>query len=205
MSLEAEAQDSAKQMIDAYAQAILAGRANAVTAAQSVSNAVANALSAQNPTLNIAVNPIGAIVGTVNSVVNSIGKVPANANGTLNAAPAFIAGEQGPELIARRAAAYATGTTNSTDFFIAGEHGPELIIGEQGSTVFPTEETDRLIASLNNRERRFPVLPGFGDSKDSDTNYSSKQEKHVYIHLDGMGTIELTGHGMNEDIVLDFL
>lgn len=201
MSLETEAKESANKMIDSYAQAILAGRSSAVTAAQSVSNAVASVLSGQNPVLN----SIGSVLGNITSAVNTVVKVPANANGTLNAAPAFIAGEQGPELVARRAAAYATGTTNSTDFFIAGEHGPELIIGEQGSTVFPTEETDRLIASLNNRERRFPVLPNFGDSKDSDTNYSSKQEKHVYIHLDGMGTIELTGHGMDEDTVLEFL
>jgi hypothetical protein len=41
--------------------------------------------------------------------------------------------------------AYAGGTTDSANAFIAGENGPELIVGAQGSTVFPASETDRII------------------------------------------------------------
>lgn len=44
--------------------------------------------------------------------------------------------------------AYATGTTKSEDAFIAGENGPELIIGRPDSEVFPTGETDRLIDAI---------------------------------------------------------
>lgn len=36
--------------------------------------------------------------------------------------------------------------------FVAGENGPELIVGKQGSTVFPTEETDKIIDALNGME-----------------------------------------------------
>lgn len=42
---------------------------------------------------------------------------------------------------------HAGGTTDAENVFIAGENGPELIVGKQGSTVFPTEETDRILAS----------------------------------------------------------
>ena len=44
---------------------------------------------------------------------------------------------------------HAGGTTNAEDVFIAGEEGPELIVGKQGSTVFPTEETEKIIDALN--------------------------------------------------------
>ena len=50
---------------------------------------------------------------------------------------------------------YATGTTSSDENFIAGENGPELIVGHPDSTVFPTDETDRIvdaIGTLHNRD-----------------------------------------------------
>lgn len=44
---------------------------------------------------------------------------------------------------------HAGGTTDAEDAFIAGENGPELIIGKQGSTVFPAEETDRILQAIS--------------------------------------------------------
>jgi hypothetical protein len=45
--------------------------------------------------------------------------------------------------------AYAGGTTNSTGAFIAGENGPELVVGAPGSTVFPASETNRIIDAFS--------------------------------------------------------
>lgn len=50
--------------------------------------------------------------------------------------------------------ANATGTTNAADAFIAGEDGPELIIGKAGSTVFPADETDRIINAVTDNDNR---------------------------------------------------
>lgn len=44
---------------------------------------------------------------------------------------------------------HAGGTTDAENAFIAGENGPELIVGKQGSTVFPTEETDRILQAIS--------------------------------------------------------
>lgn len=44
---------------------------------------------------------------------------------------------------------YATGTVNAPNMFIAGEQGPELIVGAQGSTVFPSEETQKILSAAN--------------------------------------------------------
>lgn len=138
MNLDTEAAASATATITSYADSIRAGKSGAVAAAQEVANAVSAALASANTTVNISTS----------------GSVTGHAKGTTNAESVFAAGEEGPELIARPAAAYANGTTNSTDFYMAGENGPEFIVGQQGSTVFPTEETDRLIRALGGMEEK---------------------------------------------------
>lgn len=45
---------------------------------------------------------------------------------------------------------YATGTTYATDAFIAGDDGPELVLGRRGASVFPAQETQRIIDALPN-------------------------------------------------------
>ncbi len=44
--------------------------------------------------------------------------------------------------------ANATGTTYAADAFIAGEEGPELILGRRGASVFPVQETQRIIDAI---------------------------------------------------------
>lgn len=128
--------------------------------------------------------------------IQTSGSVPGHADGTTNAESAFIAGEEGPELIARRAAAYAGGTTNSTDYFITGENGPELIVGEQGSTVFPAEETNRLIAALNERDRPLMVSPDTGQSgSEAGRTSATEQVKRILLEIAGSGAIEVGGRG----------
>lgn len=50
-------------------------------------------------------------------------------------------------------AGHANGTLSAQeDVYIAGEEGPELIVGARGSEVFPTQETERILAALNSAE-----------------------------------------------------
>lgn len=50
-------------------------------------------------------------------------------------------------------AGHANGTLSAQeDVYIAGEDGPELIIGARGSEVFPTQETERILAAVNSAE-----------------------------------------------------
>lgn len=50
-------------------------------------------------------------------------------------------------------AGHANGTLSAQeDVYIAGEEGPELIIGARGSEVFPTQETERILAAVNSDE-----------------------------------------------------
>lgn len=206
MNLTEEAAASARSTIDSYTAAINDAKGNAVAAAQSVADAVTATLSAANPTINVNVKTT-----TVTE---------ANAKGTTDAGNVFIAGEEGPELVARPAAAYAGGTTDSTDYFIAGEEGPELIIGEQGSTVFPTEETDRLINSLNEKERSDvqvvnhyeTVNSGAGDAADALAGCVNTLAERLSECFKGISpvvevrpeiTVEGTGSEPDLDVVAD--
>lgn len=177
MNLSDEAAASASATITSYADKIRAGKSGAVAAAQEVANAVSAALSSANANINVSVNSSG---------------VPGHARGTTNAESLFLAGEQGPELVARPAAAYASGTTDSTDYFIAGENGPELIVGEQGSTVFPTEETDRLINALNDKRRPLQV---FSTPAEAGADKATEQVKRILLEIAGSGAIEVSGNG----------
>lgn len=192
MDLSEEASAAASSTISSYADQIRAGKRGAVAAAQEVANAVTSALSSANATIHVNVTSSGSVAG--------------HARGTTNAESVFLAGEQGPELIARPAAAYATGTTNSADYFIAGEDGPELIVGEQGSTVFPTQETDRLIAALNEKRQPLQVFTSSGDSGNAGGKVTAQEQvKRILLEIAGSGAIEVSGNGADRETVLQIM
>lgn len=190
MNLSGEAEASAKATIDAYIQQIINSESRAVTAATQLANNVAAALAANPVKVQVQVEQVATTVGA--------------AKGTLNAPSVFIAGEIGPELVARKAAAYAGGTTDSNDFFIAGEQGPELIVGEQGSTVFPTSETEKIISALNNR-RPLYINPTISNNTESITEIKqgSENTKRIVLEIEGKGEID-AGSG-NKEMVLGLL
>lgn len=189
MNLSEEAAASATATITSYADKIRAGKSGAVAAAQEVASAVSAALASANTTVNVNVNSSGGVTG--------------HAHGTTNAESIFLAGEEGPELVARPAAAYANGTTDSTDYFIAGENGPELIVGEQGSTVFPTGETERLIAALN--ERRQPLQVFEDADRSTGRENAAEQVKRILLEVAGSGAIEVSGNGADKATILEIL
>ena len=192
MDLSEEASAAASSTISSYAEQIRAGKSGAVTAAREVASAVTSALSAANATIHVNVTSSGSVAG--------------HAKGTTNAESVFLAGEQGPELVARPAAAYANGTTDSTDYFIAGENGPELIVGEQGSTVFPTQETDRLIDALNEKRQPLQVIANGGGSESvSGRQTAQEQVKRILLEIAGSGAIEVSGNGADRETVLQIM
>lgn len=192
MDLSEEASAAASSTISSYADQIRAGKTGAVSAAREVASAVTSALSSANATIHVNVTSSGSVAG--------------HAKGTTNAESVFLAGEQGPELVARPAAAYASGTTDSTDYFIAGENGPELIVGEQGSTVFPTQETDRLIAALNEKRQPLQVFTSGGGSETSTGRETAQEQvKRILLEIAGSGAIEVSGNGADRETVLQIM
>ncbi|NLI94141.1 MAG: phage tail tape measure protein [Peptococcaceae bacterium] len=97
----------------------------------------------------------------------------------------------------------AAGSKYSPDTFIAGERGPELITGAEGSRVFPSDDTDRIISALESKNRPISVSasPFTPDDRMDEDNVST--EKNININLNGNGSIQ--GRGLSKDEMLDYL
>lgn len=104
---------------------------------------------------------------------------------------------------------HAAGTTDAEEVFVAGENGPELIVGGGGSTVFPADETRKIIAALDNmRSRETGVyLPAgdFGADLPAIRTDNSGGERKVYLEIAGKGSIQLTGGKADEETLIAFL
>ncbi len=95
---------------------------------------------------------------------------------------------------------HANGTTNAEDIFIAGENGPELIVGAQGSTVFPTEETDRIIAAIGSRP--FNIMPSNSEYNAAAENTPSPESyKRISLEISGAGAITVDRSADREQIL----
>lgn len=66
------------------------------------------------------------------------------ADAATSALASASAGNSTPQKVGQN----ATGTRSAGDIFIAGEEGPELIVGQRGASVFPAQETQRIIEAL---------------------------------------------------------
>ncbi len=159
MNMEADAAAAAKQTMEAYTQSIRDGTANAVSAAESAANAVSAALSSSY------------------SGGGSATTVPGHANGT----------------------------TYAEDAFIAGENGPELILGKAGSTVFPADETDRIIDAVTNNYDDYSTSYTLAAPATGAGNEDGREEqtKHITLEIAGGSPIEVNGGSgtSKEDIV----
>lgn len=109
---------------------------------------------------------------------------------------------------------YATGTTSSDDSFIAGENGPELIVDKPDSTVFPADETDRIINAIGSSgisratgQQDGVFVPAGNDNgliEDSGTEKDASTRK-ILLEIAGKGNIELTGGKADKETLLAFL
>jgi len=97
----------------------------------------------------------------------------------------------------------AEGTTDAADVFVAGEEGPELIVGAGGSTVFPAEETSRILAAVEQN----PIETGSSPANmetDADTAGASGGERHITLDINGGGSINVPA-GTDRGSILQIL
>lgn len=103
---------------------------------------------------------------------------------------------------------HATGTTNAEDVFMAGEDGPELIVGKAGSTVFPADETDRIINAVTNNDNRttsYALAPPDASSAGYDGG-SGEQTKRITLEIGGGSPIEISGgSGASKEEVVEIM
>lgn len=156
MNMEEDAATAARKTIQGYINSIKAMQPNAELAAQNVANATAKAL---------------------------------------NKAQKFSL------------PGHADGTTDSETAYIAGEEGPELIISGGGDTVFPHSETESIIAAVSdnsgNEQMTDPSeMRTSSVEKVSAESGSSGGERTITLKLEGSGSINV-GAGVSAENVWD--
>ncbi len=90
--------------------------------------------------------------------------------------------------------AYANGTTSSADTFIAGDEGPELVMGKKGSTVFPANETNRILDRFEDYDYRLNPFEESEGSRSKDNNSIVTNESRHVIELKGSGKVQVSGN-----------
>ena len=124
----------------------------------------------------------------ISQIKSMTGEAHSAATGVANAATNALGGK-GISLVG--VPGYATGTLDAPNMFIAGEEGPELIVGAGGSTVFPAEETNKILAAANNAPISTSVPAGFETGRrDSD---NATVEKKITLEINGNGEIDVSG------------
>lgn len=86
---------------------------------------------------------------------------------------------------------FASGTLDAPDMFIAGEEGPELIVGAGGSTVFPADETSKILAAAGSTPVNTSAPDGMEVSDEEKGN--SAIEKKITLEIAGSGAIDVSG------------
>lgn len=97
---------------------------------------------------------------------------------------------------------HAKGTVNSEKAYIAGEEGPELILSGGGDTVFPASETNRIISAVSDAPDNPQITGNPQESgmkgKDPDAWKTGPMEKTLTIRLEGSGAVGV-GQGVSPE------
>ena len=99
---------------------------------------------------------------------------------------------------------HASGTTDSEEVYVAGEEGPEIIVSGGGDTVFPTEETDRIISAIGNNDRQDNVqISAPVENRQSrmaaEESETTGGDRTVTLRIEGAGTISVGANTSKEE------
>lgn len=149
-----------------------------------------DAAAAAKATLQAYIDGITAMKSSAVSAAESVATATANALNTTYT-PSSVPG-------------HANGTTDSEKVYVAGEDGPELILSGGGDTVFPTSETEKIIAAVSNSEDSDNPQIGLpiesvSAAKESD-EISTSEDKTITLRLEGSGSIELNQNTSAETV-----
>lgn len=133
---------------------------------------------------------------------NAVSAAQAAANAVAAALDTSYTGRTGTTV-----AGHAAGTTDAEDVFVAGEDGPELIVGAGGSTVFPADETQKIINAVSGQqeERGGYAPPEFFQAREDSGTGRNGGERKVVLEIAGKGSLHLTGGGADKETMLAFL
>jgi len=195
MNMETDAAAAAKATMSAYVQEIIAGGNSAVAAAQ---QAAANVAAALANTPQYKYDTSGSMTAA-EALADGMSYATAKERGLANG---YTAGEWS----ARRnkdKPAYASGTAYAMQGpAIVGEYGPEIVEFDGGETVYPADETSRILARISDAQFRTSEATA-ATVKEERTDEKS-DSKTIRLEINGSGAIEVDS-SMDEETVVGIL
>ncbi len=202
MNMETDAAAAAKATMSAYVQEIIAGGNQAVLAAQQAAANVAAALA------GAATTPITAGGGW-----NSYQDAAAAGYSNIRTRSEFARGgsdkqtygtyEAYLDAMYQKYVGYASGTDYAAEGWkLVGEHGPEIVEFDGGETVYPADETSRILARISDAQFRTSEATA-ATVKEERTDEKS-DSKTIRLEINGSGAIEVDS-SMGEETVVGIL
>lgn len=204
MNMETDAAAAAKATMSAYVQEIIAGGNQAVAAAQQAAANVAAALA------GAATTPI-----TVGGGWNSYQDAADAGYSNIRTRSEFARGGSDKQKYGTYDAyldamyqkyvggGYASGTDYAAEGWkLVGEHGPEIVEFDGGETVYPADETSRILARISDAQFRTSEATA-ATVKEERTDEKS-DSKTIRLEINGSGAIEVDST-MDEDTVVGIL
>ena len=205
MNMETDAAAAAKATMSAYVQEIIAGGNQAVAAAQQAAANVAAALA------GAATTPI-----TVGGGWNSYQDAADAGYSNIRTRSEFARGNNSDKATYGTYDAYLDamyqkyvggGYASGTDYAaegwkLVGEHGPEIVEFDGGETVYPADETSRILARISDAQFRTSEATA-ATVKEERTDEKS-DSKTIRLEINGSGAIEVDST-MDEETVVGIL
>lgn len=164
---------------------------------KSIFGGVFNSLAA------LAKHPINAVIAIVNGAIRGINNLKIDIPDWVPMLGGKKFGINIPEM-----PMLAKGSKNAPDLFVAGEQGPEIVAGRGGSRVFPSDDTTRIISALEKNNQPLSVSTSPFENINMDKNDEPiSNEKNININFNGSGTIKASGIDKNQvlEIILEYI
>lgn len=172
-------------------------------------NAIEEQLNTTIQNMNMDTEAAEAATATIQAYINAINDQKASAVSAAEGVASAVAAalQAGNVSVATSVTmpikGHARGTTNAEDIYVAGEDGPELIIDKGGSTVFPADETEKIINSF---QTPLNIIPTERISTVAESGGSKTEErtKRILLEIAGSGEIEV-GREANKETILSVM
>lgn len=157
------------------------------------------AAAAARNTLQSYIDSIRNMTPLVKNAIDTAAKAAADAFGT------SYTGTPSKQVIPVKG--HALGTVNSENAYIAGEDGPELILSKHGGdTVFPSSETDRIISAVSGMNGNPQITSGTPSDTVNGSPVVNEStgscERVLNIRLEGSGSVAI-GSGISAEGLWD--
>ena len=203
MNMETDAAAAAKATMSAYVQEIIAGGNQAVAAAQQAAANVAAALAGMPTTPITGGGAWNSYQDAADAGYSNIRTRSEFARGNNSDKATYGTYDAYLDAMYQKYVGYASGTEYAAEgAHIVGENGPEIVEFNGGETVYPADETSRILSRIG--DAKFHTSPEAGAAVKEEQTGNREEKRTIRLEINGSGAIEVDST-MDEETVVDII